>query len=79
MPGLDVFISDPWAFPALSIPQILKRSCTEILSVEPSSVCVNGERRLGHRGTLRKVELGPAHERHPVLSAFLFTFQRPLT
>lgn len=24
--------------------QILKRSCTEILSVEPSSVCVNGER-----------------------------------
>lgn len=27
-------------FPLL---QILKRSCTEILSVEPSSVCVNGE------------------------------------
>lgn len=23
--------------------QILKQSCTEILTVEPSSVCVNGE------------------------------------
>lgn len=35
--------------------QILKRSCTEILSVEPSSVCVNGEWIL----LLRSVPGGP--------------------
>lgn len=60
--------------------QILKRSCTEILSVEPSSVCVNGERGLGQRGghgegSISKCS-GPAP---PSLSASLFPSQRPLT
>lgn len=59
MPGPDVFISDPWLPPPLPTPppstihffilQILKRSCTEILSVEPSNVCLNGE-QLGSGG-----------------------------
>lgn len=63
MPGHDVFISDPWvSLPTPHPPstihffilQILKRSCTEILSVEPSSVCLNGEQQARGHGYQRR-------------------------